>query len=160
MFVTALIIGLISVGVLWYIVTLPAVVDFWKHYRARIFWSLIVIITGLLLFRIMPLIASLLWALGAVILGGGARILQFLSFVSWIKRFRQQAAQQPSAEAAQGEMTAKEARTILNIPEHASEKEIHQAYIEAMKRNHPDKGGSDYFALKINQARDVLLGKK
>lgn len=50
-----------------------------------------------------------------------------------------------------------EALEIFGLREGASEKEIIHAYHRLMKSMHPDKGGSEYFAQKLNQARDVLL---
>ncbi|WP_265021260.1 MULTISPECIES: J domain-containing protein [unclassified Wolbachia] len=38
-----------------------------------------------------------------------------------------------------------------------SQNEINKAYQNLMKLVHPDKGGSEYFAQKLNAARDRLL---
>lgn len=54
-------------------------------------------------------------------------------------------------------MTAEEARLILGVPVTASAQDIKEAHRRLMLRNHPDKGGSDYLAARINQARDILL---
>ena len=51
-----------------------------------------------------------------------------------------------------------EAFEILGLKRGASRKEILDKYQELMKKNHPDKGGSDWITKKLNKARDTLLG--
>jgi hypothetical protein len=63
----------------------------------------------------------------------------------------------PSGET--GPLTPAEARKILGVGPEATAETIRAAWREAMKRNHPDQGGSGYIAAKINEAKDVLLGK-
>lgn len=54
-------------------------------------------------------------------------------------------------------MSAEEAREILGVSSDASDSDIEGAYRTEMKRAHPDQGGSDWMAAKVNQAKDVLL---
>lgn len=54
-------------------------------------------------------------------------------------------------------MSIDEAREILGLEGEINEKIIKEAHMRLIKKNHPDQGGSDYLASKINQARDVLL---
>lgn len=58
------------------------------------------------------------------------------------------------------EMTRREASLILGLRESASEERIKDAHRRIMVANHPDAGGSSYVAAKVNEAKDILLGKK
>lgn len=57
----------------------------------------------------------------------------------------------------QPRMTAQEAREILAVQPDTPAKEIQAAHRRMIQKNHPDHGGSEYLASKINEARDVLL---
>lgn len=58
------------------------------------------------------------------------------------------------------EMTKREASLVLGLRESSPEPKIKEAHRRIMMANHPDAGGSAYLATKINQAKDLLLGKK
>jgi len=57
-----------------------------------------------------------------------------------------------------GNMTREEAYQVLGLRPGASEADIRGAHHRLMRGAHPDSGGSDWLASRINQARDVLLG--
>ena len=57
-----------------------------------------------------------------------------------------------------GAMTRAEAYDVLGLKPGASADEIHAAHRRLMRMAHPDTGGSDWLASRVNQARDVLLG--
>ena len=57
-------------------------------------------------------------------------------------------------------MSVSEAREVLGVGPDATEQEIEQAYKALMKKNHPDQGGSKYFASQLNQAKEVLLKER
>ena len=54
-------------------------------------------------------------------------------------------------------MTAEEAYRVLGLKPGASDADIKAAYRRLMAQLHPDHGGSDYLAAKVNLAKDFLL---
>jgi hypothetical protein len=58
------------------------------------------------------------------------------------------------------DMTVEEAYAILGLQPGADEEAIKAAHHRLMKQLHPDHGGTDYLATKINRARDVLLRRR
>tara|TARA_B110000444_G_scaffold170186_1_gene159024 strand:+ start:1450 stop:1938 length:489 start_codon:yes stop_codon:yes gene_type:complete len=57
-------------------------------------------------------------------------------------------------------LTETEAWEILGLEPGSSDEEIVQAHRELMQKIHPDRGGNNYMATKLNLARDLLLEKK
>ncbi|MFC0385015.1 J domain-containing protein [Muricoccus vinaceus] len=51
-----------------------------------------------------------------------------------------------------------EALAVLGLSEGATEAEIRAAHARLMRTAHPDAGGSDWLAARLNAARDALLG--
>ena len=68
-------------------------------------------------------------------------------------RFRTSSARRPSG------LSLEQARDILGVGENASTAEITAAYRRLMRTAHPDQGGSDAWAARVNAARDRLRGQ-
>jgi DnaJ domain len=79
-------------------------------------------------------------------------------FPDW--REHAQAGYEGSAMAADDSvMTESLALEILGLDKGADKEEIGKAHRSLMQKMHPDRGGSDYLAQKINAAKDFLMKK-
>jgi hypothetical protein len=71
----------------------------------------------------------------------------------WLTVSSRQRAPEPRTEA----MSAAEARSLLGVSADATRQEINAAWKRLMARAHPDQGGTDGLASRLNAARDRLL---
>ena len=105
------------------------------------------------------------WLAAGGVLGAAIFLARFarlplasvLSALPFILPYLMRADQSQQASPGTGYMSRKEAALILGVSVDAPETAIREAHRKLIAKNHPDKGGSEYLAAKINQARDVLL---
>jgi hypothetical protein len=74
------------------------------------------------------------------------------------RRGRQGSESGGGAARSSGTMDREEALAVLGLSEGATESDIKAAHRRLMRQVHPDHGGSDYLAARINEAKAVLLG--
>ena len=84
-------------------------------------------------------------------------------FEAWLDRSKAgwreawQAGPRSNGGTPSSAMSRAEALAVLGLKEGATADDIRGAHRRLMKEFHPDHGGSDYLAAKINQAKEVLL---
>lgn len=105
-------------------------------------------------------------ALGALAMFGPVIWQRWQAYRASVSGARQQQRQQQSSGPRQppprrpAGMTPEEAYQVLGLQPGASEADIRAAHHRLMRTAHPDSGGSDWLATRINLARDVLLRQR
>jgi hypothetical protein len=92
----------------------------------------------------------------------GVRLLQaYLDrrFPAWRENAQRDDDARAGAQTQPGAMTEQEAYQILGLEPGASLDAVRHAHRTLMKKLHPDQGGSTYLAARVNQAKEVLLGR-
>lgn len=122
--------------------------------RAQLWWRVammvvaLAIVAGVLAGRIHPLgilgaVLPLFWKLASL-------ALRFLPFL--IRRMATDSGpHQPRAAAEAAALLG------LNIQHDLTEQAVLDAHRKLMQKLHPDRGGNDHLAAKLNDARDLLL---
>jgi hypothetical protein len=122
-------------------------------------------IMGILVIKYGISLITFIISAGAILLALTGKIDFILSKISWLEKLfphvmrnnRDNSTHTPSNTSSK--MSLHEAREILGVNENANHEQIKKAYYNLMLKNHPDQGGSKYFSAKINQAKDILLGR-
>jgi len=162
-----ILLAVIAIGLLlWYkISNAPA-----DKRKNLIFWSTTGVIIGTLVVLAATGRMHWLYVLGGSIAAFMPRVISALRYLPLVNRFRQQytqnntrqsgqqSGQQSAGRANPGNMTAVQAREILGVKADATREEIIKAHKRMMQKVHPDRGGTDYLAAQLNQAKDTLLG--
>ena len=90
------------------------------------------------------------------LLGLVLRVLPFLN----LKKAPHQNNSSPNGPPPQtANLSEQEAWQILGLEPGASRDEIIKAHKRLIQKLHPDRGGNDYLAARINQAKELLLKK-
>lgn len=76
---------------------------------------------------------------------------------SWWKEAQQLQRGRPPAPPPSVPMGRAEALEVLGLRDPVSESDVQAAWVRLMRVAHPDGGGTDWLAARVNQARDVLL---
>jgi len=77
----------------------------------------------------------------------------------WREHAQRDAGGRGADTARRGTMTKEEAYQILGLAPGAGADDIRKAHRTLMKKLHPDQGGSNYLAARVNEAKDILLDR-
>ena len=97
------------------------------------------------------------------------RLASLLRFLPWITRLFGIGSAQARTGKNEGNqqrkpgtnrMSCEEAAEVLGIEPNADREAVLAAHRRLMQKLHPDRGGTDYLAARLNEARDRLLGER
>jgi choline-glycine betaine transporter len=93
------------------------------------------------------------------------KLPMLLKLLPWVKKVAGQQQNSGGSERQRhqekntnnGEMTVAEACQVLGVDRQCSREEVVTAHRRLIQKLHPDRGGNDYLAARVNEAKAVLL---
>lgn len=73
--------------------------------------------------------------------------------------FIKKAASREKTPTPPSTMEVEQALKVLGLEAGANDQDIIKRHKELIQKNHPDRGGSDFLAAQINEAKDILLNQ-
>lgn len=131
----------------------------------RRFWLKIAVIVALLAVVALTVTGRIHW-IGALLaacipLAGRGINLATKVLPLWLARKKNTPQHEQSGDTGRqshgGPMSKSEAVEVLALSEPYSKEDIVEAHRKLMQRVHPDRGGSDHLAAKVNQAKETLI---
>ncbi len=126
-----------------------------RRRRMKTLW--VTLALGLVLWVAIRSGSALLGAMGAALVGLARAVPRVMQWLKALGAVSTGDASEPPSPAGPARMTRAQALQILDLPPGATEPEILARYRALMKNVHPDRGGSRYLAVQLNQAKDCLL---
>ncbi|GGE52594.1 hypothetical protein GCM10011533_01290 [Streptosporangium jomthongense] len=130
-------------------------------------WKVVLMVGGaMLLFMVLTGRVHVLTAAVAALIPLLRKLPEIARFVPALNRFFSGgdgntagpgAGHQRHDQAPGNGMSEREACDILGLTVACSREDVIMAHRRLMQKMHPDRGGSDYLAAKINEAKSVLL---
>jgi DnaJ homolog subfamily C member 19 len=134
-----------------------------RRLRQAAVWGLVaLLLIAVLTGHLNPIVAAIGAAIPAIM-----RLINVLRLVPELQQILRslglgagagQAGAREPPGAGSGTLSEDEARAILGVDTGADAEAIRAAHRRLMQRLHPDRGGSDYLAARINAAKQRLLG--
>ena len=129
--------------------------------KKLIFWSIIGGLAGILgLLAVTGHLNVITAAIAGLValLPRATHLLKYLPFISRLYQQGRQNTQSPPPPRGKQTMAVGEAMEVLGLKPGYTKEDVIQAHRRMMQKVHPDRGGSDYLAAQINQAKETLLG--
>lgn len=132
--------------------------------KKMIFWSIFIAIIAMLGILAVTGHLNVITAAIAGLIALLPRAMQLLKYLPLVSRLFKQQGQQYTRQGSQPPpagkkpMSQQEALDVLGLKAGYTKEDVIQAHRRMMQKIHPDRGGSDYLAAQINQAKETLIG--